>query len=1140
MKSKILIILFCILLIQVVFSETEISVTEEDKVNLEVTAEDPDNDPLFFTFSSPLDEDGVWDTKIGDEGSYNIQVSVCDREYCDSEIIRLNVLHKELGPDITYYSPKEFSLDIKEGDSVFFNAGVEDMDSSKLFLSWEVDGEKVSTALFLNYSADKSSAGRHTVKFTASDLKFYNQLEWKINVENVNSAPILKDIKDIEISEGETATISPEATDLDGDKIFYSISEPVGDDGVWETTYGDKGEYYINITASDSYLSDTQAVKLTVKKTDRVPVIAEYAPEESKIYAKEGEGITFSVKAGDPDGDELSYTWTIDDEEIGDKRLLGYNISFDSAGTHTVKCSISDGTVKITKEWILVVEDVNQPPVLEVEEMYIFDEGDVVRIVPDAFDPDGDEVKFFFSEPLDSYGEWKTDYTSSGVYAVNISASDRELSDSKFIKLIINNIDQQPVLKNISPVYVDEGTDLSIKLDAYDPDGDDIIFSTENLPEGAYIEDSTLRWYINYDAVERQTGWLGRLVNKLDFYDFLFDYSKEFNIKVAAAAKESSSVQDLKIVVFNKNRPPVLDAPKKIKAEENELVKINYTYYDEDNDSLVVMLSKPFNIYGGWQTDFEDSGEYNISISVDDDSAKVTKNVSVYVENKNREPLLMIDDHVVVEAGKDITLKPKVIDLDKEDNITIVYSGWMDSFYYQTDKNDTGIHNVTVTAFDGTDYVSKDITIEVKEPSMLKWYMLFGFIGLLLLLLLILLLLWYNNEDNKEKRKKKKEAKLAKKEKEKAKKLAKKERKMREKERKKARLLAAKERKKKEKEKKKAAKLAEKEKKKEEKERRKAEIASAKAAKIAEKKIRPEAEEETESNKDSKGKFRWLWIILLLLLLLAVLIIGLYFLFSDTGDIRFDSIRDRSIDEGKTLEIKLKTKNADGIDIYGMPSGSKVENSMIIWTPDYDQAGVYSISAKAFNNQSDITRNFTITVRNVNMPPKIISSSPASPVSVYTNKKIPFAVSVRDDDNDSLSYTWSFGHDEIYIGTEKMTRVFTLPGKKTVKLKVCDDKDCSINEWKVTAVEGLPETETGSKTYVVTEVADEIAYPKDDVIGDNRATYVIIGGEKEEVPIDEDRNNILNRYVIYEKDDDSVVFIEEPKEEETMKSYNIE
>lgn len=1044
MRGKILLVLFCILIAQLVLSDSEITVTEGDLVRLSVIANDSDKDKLFFTFTEPVNNRGLWQTEVGDAGTYFINVSVTDKEFYDSQLVKIIVLRKKFAPNITYYSPEELNLSIKEGEFIHFKVGIEDIDSGKLYLSWKLDRKEISSALNFNYTTDYYSAGAHTVRFTVSDGDLHDQVLWNINVEDINGPPALEKIEDIAITEGDLVNISPKATDPDEDIIYYSISEPVGDDGVWQTGFDDSGEYEIEVTASDGSLSDLQRVKISIENNDRAPIIVESHPEDKKLYAKEGEEVSFSIRATDPDKDELSYIWTIDDAEVGSKKGIKYTIDYDSAGVKTVKCSVSDGVVKTSKTWILIIENVNQPPVLEVDEQYEFNESDLVKIVPKATDPDNDDITFLFSEPLDEDGEWQTDHKSSGVYAANISASDGEFTDSKFVKIIVKNVDVPPVFEDLAEVYAEEGSNLSIKLDAYDPDEDNIIFSAENLPKEAYLEDNMLKWNLGYDVVKRKTGWFGRLLRSLKIYNFIFDGSKKFDIDITAEAGEMSSMQKLRITILDKNRAPVVEAPEIVKSKENELVKINYSYYDLDEDKLKTRISYPFNGNGEWKTDFDDSGEYNISISVDDSLNKTTKNVLVEIENKNREPFLSIEENIKIKAGKEIVLEPKVIDLD-HDNITLSYSGWMDSDRYQTNKNDSGIHTVRVSASDGISTTSKDMIIEVKPPSAFLYYLKFVILGLVILAIIIIFL------SKREKRQVVPEEKEL------------------------------------------------------------YEVEEEEKPKKAEKKIeKPKIFTHNINKRQIAG-------MAIILLIIAASVASTIFLLKDSGKLVFKEIDDQEVDEGELLEVEFKTKNADGIDVFNLPYGSSFEYSIFSWIPGFEQDGIYNISATAYNNESEKSQNFSIRVNDVNIQPKILSANPVRAISVYAGKKITFSVKAEDKDKEPLRYIWYFGFEK-YKGKSHMTRIFTVPGKKTVKVKVCDKEECVDHKWKVKVLEYVPKA-IETKTYIITEIqTDNVSFPEKDTQEGEMNTYVVYGGEEPDkdvlVLMDKNKEDEANMYVI--------------------------
>ena len=96
-----------------------------------------------------------------------------------------------------------------------------------------------------------------------------------VNFRWVSISNLLKRLifDSIEIVEGETIVLSPVVTDLNGDDVKVTISEPVGDNGVWETGYTDNGEYIITVSANDGETTTSQEIVVIVNDVNVAPVI---------------------------------------------------------------------------------------------------------------------------------------------------------------------------------------------------------------------------------------------------------------------------------------------------------------------------------------------------------------------------------------------------------------------------------------------------------------------------------------------------------------------------------------------------------------------------------------------------------------------------------------------------------------------------------------------------------------------------------------------------------------------------------------------------------------------------------------------------------------------------------------------------
>jgi hypothetical protein len=128
------------------------------------------------------------------------------------------------------------------------------------------------------WEIDYQSAGDYIIVISASDIDgATSKIEVPITVNKKNVPPVIEllDIEDdqIIIDEGDTVELDLDITDPNGDEIETTISDPIGNDGVWDTDYIDHGEYAITITASDGQATTTKEITLIVNDINMPPEI---------------------------------------------------------------------------------------------------------------------------------------------------------------------------------------------------------------------------------------------------------------------------------------------------------------------------------------------------------------------------------------------------------------------------------------------------------------------------------------------------------------------------------------------------------------------------------------------------------------------------------------------------------------------------------------------------------------------------------------------------------------------------------------------------------------------------------------------------------------------------------------------------
>src|SRR3989344_3356197 len=247
-------------------STVEDVVEEIEIVDLKIDATDEDADPLTFLFSPPLDEAGTWTTTYGDEGEYVVTIAASDGTNTVEQNVLLVVKKKNVAPEVSNV-PEVLAVD--EGADVSISPDIVDKNSDEVTVVFseplDENGE---------WTTDHTSAGEYVITVTVSDGETQTEKTTKLTVRNVNVPPEITGLEDsITVKEGETVTIQPSTSDLDNDKVELTLSEPVGSDGVWETTYTDNGEYVVTVTATDGKDTVKKELKVTVTDVNVPPQI---------------------------------------------------------------------------------------------------------------------------------------------------------------------------------------------------------------------------------------------------------------------------------------------------------------------------------------------------------------------------------------------------------------------------------------------------------------------------------------------------------------------------------------------------------------------------------------------------------------------------------------------------------------------------------------------------------------------------------------------------------------------------------------------------------------------------------------------------------------------------------------------------
>jgi len=288
----------------------------------------------------------------------------------------------------------------------------------------------------------------------------------------------------------------------------------------------------------------------------------------------------------------------------------------------------------------------------------------------------------------------------------DILGNSRDLSpDAGCYEYVSSDPNNDPVLQEIGSKSVNENSVLTFDVNATDPNGDTITYSTQNLPSGATFAGQTFSWTPGYD----QAG----------SYDVTF-------IASDGTAQDSETIT---ITVNNTNRAPVLDSIGDKSVYENSTLSFSISATDADSDTITysatdlptgaVFASQTFS----WTPGYNQAGTHQVTFTASDSQAQDSETITITVNNTNRDPVLDSIGNKSVYTESSLSFTISATDADS-DTITYSVAGLpsgatfaSQSFSWTPGQSQTGSHQVTFTASDNQTQDSETITITVTADT---------------------------------------------------------------------------------------------------------------------------------------------------------------------------------------------------------------------------------------------------------------------------------------------------------------------------------------------------------------------------------------------------------------------------------------
>ncbi|MBT3814820.1 hypothetical protein HOE37_03530 [Candidatus Woesearchaeota archaeon] len=726
------------------------TVKETDLVKVKAEALDVDGDKLFYYYSTPLDDNGEWQTGYDDAGEYDVDVTVSDGVNQVVKTVKIVIENKNQAPYLT-----EEKVSVKETQIIDLKDLVSDPDGDPLNYVFSAPFDKDGV-----WSPGYNNAGSYVAEFKVSDGEFNQNFRVGVDVLNTNQAPEIVDTfsdgKVVAVKEDEKLSFYVQATDNDKEEVTYLWQldqETIGEEssGKYYFDFDSSGTHTLKLTVSDGSSNTEKEWTIEVEHVNRKPDLTVLP-----VTVKEGENAYLDLPDVDQDGDDLSYSFETPLNDEGE-----WQTGYEDAGTYKLDVTASDGEFIIKRVVEIKVIDVDRTPDLVLPEKLYANENEEMSWAVETSDPDGDKVKVsihnlpadaeFDGEVLEwtpsfdyikRSGKWWSNvlnklrlehlFLKKRMVPLEVTACGKELCTVGTVDLYVYNVNRMPEFSKLDDVTITETELAELTAEAIDPDGD-IVNVYYSKPTGK----RTGEWQTDYEDEGTQVVFVTATDGKIG-------NTQTVDIDVLKNNREPSLKIKKDVLVVNENQQFmfVVSASDPDSEDELEIRLDNIPPGASFNDG--VFLWQPgynyvMNKTDGWWSNFvagssylnkrfsDEQTEQWLSFVAADGEVEVVHPVKVIIKNTNRVPEIL--DYIPVEettaqVGEEIIFHVVAKDLDGD---KLTYE-WDLGLRQQTVKGtDTitrtftsgGKKKVKLTVSDGRDSISKEWIVNVPAGEVL-------------------------------------------------------------------------------------------------------------------------------------------------------------------------------------------------------------------------------------------------------------------------------------------------------------------------------------------------------------------------------------------------------------------------------------
>ncbi|MEM1067288.1 MAG: putative Ig domain-containing protein [Planctomycetota bacterium] len=222
--------------------------------------------------------------------------------------------------------------------------------------------------------------------------------------------------------------------------------------------------------------------------------------------------------------------------------------------------------------------------------------------------------------------------------------------DQEFTLDIVGG-NQRPIIVSLDDVRLSEGDLLEVAIAAFDPEGDPVSVTMQNLPPGAFFDAD--RSQLIWQTTARSAG-------------------RYREVQVTADDGTSRSTSTIDIVVSNQNQPPVVSGlVDRVVAEGSEL-SFTIPASDPDGDELIygaraLPIGATINPSTGrfeWTPSFQQAGQYALDLEISDGELTTTVPLLIEVTAVNGQVQIADLSRRVIFEGQPIEVFIDAVDPD--------------------------------------------------------------------------------------------------------------------------------------------------------------------------------------------------------------------------------------------------------------------------------------------------------------------------------------------------------------------------------------------------------------------------------------------------------------------------------------------